>query len=261
MAAIYEPKGMAREYAALACNLYRGCMHGCTYCYAPSCLRMEAGEFWAGSVPRKDILQALAKDAPKYAGGPEPVLFCFTSDPYQPNESEHETTRKALTIMRDARCRFQVLTKGGLRATRDIDLFQQAGGIFGTTLLFTEDSDRREWEPGAASVEKRIAALAQFHEAGVRTWISIEPVVYPEQALELIRDLSPWVDEWRVGKLNHHPHAATVDWHDFARKAVEALGESGRDYMIKDALRPFLPPGSPVRHYVSGQVQHRQHRQ
>jgi hypothetical protein len=208
---------------------------------------MEAGEFWAGSVPRKDILQALAKDAPKYAGNPEPVLFCFTCDPYQPNEAEHQTTRKALAIMRDAKCRFQVLTKGGLRATRDIDLFTSGGGVFGTTLLFTADADRAEWEPGAASVADRVEAIRRFHDAGVRTWVSIEPVVDPDQALELISVLNPWVDEWRVGKLNHHPHAATVDWHDFARKALAALGESGRDYMVKDALRPFLPPGSPVR--------------
>jgi len=41
MAVIYEPKGMALEYAPLACNLYRGCQHGCRYCYAPNCLFMS----------------------------------------------------------------------------------------------------------------------------------------------------------------------------------------------------------------------------
>lgn len=251
MTAIYEPRGMAREYAPLACNLYAGCLHGCRYCYAPACLHRAPEDFWSGSTVRPSILEALAKDAPKYAAGGEPVLFCFTSDPYQPNEAEHQTTRAALTIMAGAGCRFQVLTKGGLRATRDIDLFSGDTGVFGTTLLFTKDADRAEWEPGAASVADRVEAIRRFHDAGVRTWVSIEPVIDPSQALELIAILNPWVDEWRVGKLNHHPHAKDVDWAAFAARAIRALEDSGRDFMVKDALRPYLPQGAKQKRHAS----------
>jgi hypothetical protein len=42
MKIIYEPRGAAREYSPLAANLYRGCIHGCKYCYAPACLRLPA---------------------------------------------------------------------------------------------------------------------------------------------------------------------------------------------------------------------------
>ena len=247
MAAIYEPKGMAREYSPLACNLYRGCLHGCRYCYAPRCLRMEPEQFWAGSTLRATVMDDLAREAPRYAHG-QPVLFCFTSDPYQPNEDG--ATRQALLTMTDARCNWQVLTKGGTRATRDIDLFVRSRAVFGTTLLFTDDADRRQWEPNAATVEDRIVAIAQFHDAGVRTWLSIEPVVDPDQALDLVAQLAPIVDEFRVGKLNHHPQAATVDWTAFARRLVPLLEDSGRDYMIKDALQPYLPAGAPTRRYA-----------
>jgi len=247
MAAIYEPKGMAREYAALACNLYRGCLHGCTYCYAPACLRMASEVFWATSVPRKGILRDLQREALRYAQQSEPVLFCFTSDPYQPNEDG--TTGEALRIMAQAGCPFQVLTKGGTRALRDLALFHQVGAAFGTTLLFTDDRDRREWEPNAASVDDRVAAIAAFHEAGVRTWVSIEPVIDPDQAVELVGQLAPIVDEFKVGKLNHHQHAATVDWYAFTTRVVAALQASGRDYMLKDALHPYLPKGAPTKRH------------
>jgi hypothetical protein len=220
---------------------------------------MKPEQFWAQSTLRIDVLNSLEREARKHAAAGVPVLFCFTSDPYQPGEDG--STRTALQSMIRAGCQFQVLTKGGTRALRDLACFQAMTRrgeehigtcAFGTTLLFTDDADRREWEPGAASVEDRVKAIKAFHAAGIRTWVSIEPVVNPAQAVALIDELSPWVDEWRVGKLNHHPHAKTVDWYAFAASAIRALEDSGRDYMVKDALQPFLPQGSPTRRYAHG---------
>lgn len=272
MAAIYEPKGMAREYAPLACNLYTGCLHGCLYCYAPDCVRQTPQAFHASSEPRKDILAQLEKDAATLGstdGGlfDEPkakderrVLFCFTSDPYQPNEAEHGTTRRALEIMHRAGLNFQVLTKGGIRAIRDFDIMQAAGAHFGTSLCFNDDTVRAKWEPNAASVSRRLAAVAQAHDLGIRTWVSIEPVIDPAQALALIDVHSDIVDEWRVGKLNHHAHAASIDWSAFAGALTEALEASPSDYMIKDALHKFLPQGAPTRRYAAGIPGREEHR-
>lgn len=246
MQAIYEPAGAAREYSPLACNLYKGCSHGCRYCYAPACLRMKPDEFWAGGSPRPGVLAQLAKDAPKHRSG-KPVLFCFTSDPYQPHEDG--TTRQAIRVLKDAGVSFNVLTKGGRRACRDIDLYRR-GDAFGTTILFTRDEDRRQWEPNAAPVADRIETIRRFHEAGVRTWVSIEPVIEPAQAVAVVTNLAPIVDEFRVGKLNHHAVAASVDWTTFARDVIGALDASGCDYMVKDALRPFLPHGAPTSRYA-----------
>ena len=85
MKAIYEPKGAAREYAPLACNLYRGCVHGCKYCYVPGVLRMSKAEFHAESRTRPGILEALERDAKQLEGDPRPVFLCFTCAPWQHN--------------------------------------------------------------------------------------------------------------------------------------------------------------------------------
>lgn len=251
MQAIYRPRGAAYEYAPLACNLFAGCTHGCRYCYAPACLRMQPEVFWAGSKSRDGIVTQLGKDAAKLPVDAPPVLFCFTSDPYQPDDNLRRVTASALSAMQHAGRRFDVLTKGGTRALPDIDLFRTRGlGRFGTTLLFTRDTTRRQWEPNAASVEDRMDAIRRFHEAGVYTWVSTEPVIDPVQAVEVIQVTAPYVDEFRVGKLNHHPLAKQIDWFAFARDVAAVLEDCGRDYMVKDALRPFLPKGFPVTRYA-----------
>ncbi len=242
MAVIYEPRGMAREYAALACNLYTGCTHGCLYCYAPDCLRRTPADFHRQGAARANILKQLAKEALAYRDSAERVLFCFTCDPYQPEETG--LTRQALRIMVDAGAPFQMLTKGGSRACRDFDLYAYGRGWFGTTLVFTDDRDRAHWEPQAASVDDRIAALEEAHRQGIYTWVSVEPVVDPRQALALIAGLAPTVDEFRVGKLNHHPAASGVDWTAFGHEVYALLQDLGCNYLIKDSLARHVPPGA-----------------
>ena len=65
MNVIYEPKGRAKEYAPLACNLYMGCTHGCTYCYAPGCMHKTSQSWHGEAVPRKDVLSLFEKDVKK----------------------------------------------------------------------------------------------------------------------------------------------------------------------------------------------------
>lgn len=241
MPVIYTPRGMALEYAPLACNLYRGCQHGCTYCYAPNCLYMPRDRFHSSAEPRPGVIAALRKEAPKYRGTDQRLLLCFTCDPYQPAEEEHGITRQALEVLVEHDIPLQVLTKGGLRATRDFDLLQAGDGWFATSLVFLDDADRAYWEPGAASVQSRIAAIEQAHDLGLHTWVSVEPVVDPRQALELIRELTPVVDGFKVGRLNHHPLATQIDWRAFTVDLVDVLEATGREYLIKDSLQPYLP--------------------
>jgi len=241
MIAIYEPKGMAREYAELACNLYSGCAHGCLYCYAPACLHRHRDSFHFNVRPRDGIVEALRRQAPKYAGIKKRVLLSFTSDPYQPAEEREGLTRQALEILVEHHIPFQVLTKGGVRAVRDFDLLETADGWLATTLIFTEEASRVEWEPNAAPLQSRTEAIQEAHCRGIRTWVSVEPVIDPMQALELIERLNPWVDGWKVGKLNHHPAAREVDWHDFATQVSVMLERSGKEYLIKESLQPYLP--------------------
>lgn len=238
MNAIYEPRGMAREYSPRACNLYKGCEHGCTYCYAPAATFTDRDQFAAGTTLREGIMDALAKDARKYGADCPRVLFCFTSDPYQPNLNA--PTRDALTICQRHGVPVQILTKGGIRACRDFDIMARMDAWFGTTLAWTADEDRAAWEPNAATVEDRIAAIEQAAALGIPTWVSAEPVIDPKQVIDLIRYGLP-VDYWKVGKWNHDRRAVDIDWNTFAVSAVKALEETGRSYYIKDELAKHLP--------------------
>ncbi|MEN6548033.1 MAG: hypothetical protein ABFE07_18500, partial [Armatimonadia bacterium] len=116
-----------------------------------------------------------------------------------------------------------------------------SGGWFATSLVVLNDSERQYWEPGAASVNSRIEAIQKAHDLGIHTWVSVEPVIDPKQALDLIRELSPIVDGFKVGKLNHHPHAKLVDWRAFTQNLIHVLKATGREFLIKDSLKPYLP--------------------
>jgi DNA repair photolyase len=255
MSVIYEPQGRAREYAALACNLYRGCGHGCTYCYAPSATFTKRQEFY-NAKPRKDILSRLEADAAAMSmlGQTGQVLLCFTCDPYQPLDDELQITRQAIEILHAYGFGVCTLTKGGYRALRDLDLFT-AKDAFATTLTFIDTKDSRIWEPRAADPGERMSTLAQFNEQGIPTWVSLEPVIDPAQSLQIIARTHEYVDLYKIGTLNHHRKAKEIDWHTFGHAAMdllrvwgyvrihdpdEAAGIKYPSYYIKDDLARFL---------------------
>ena len=238
---IYETKGRAREYRELACNLYTGCDHGCVYCYAPDVLKRDRKIYHAEPGPRKDILRKLRNDAAWYAerGEQRQILFCFSCDPYQHLDEECQLTRQAIQICHDAGLHVCVLTKGGSRALRDLDLFTPQDA-FAVTLTTLDASESKRWEPGAATPEDRINALSQFHSAGIPTWVSLEPVLNPETVYEIIRQTKDVVDEFKVGVLNYHPQANKIDWLQFAIEVRKLLDSLGCRYYLKHDLRKYL---------------------
>ena len=237
MRAIYEPRGAAAEYAELACNLYRGCGHGCRYCYAPACLRMTAAEF-ARPAPRRGIIEALLFDAATMAGDERDVLLCFTCDPYQPLDATEELTRQAMSILAANNLRPRVLTKNPMAAIRrDADLLAEAGAVLGTTLAWTAADDCRRWEPHAPPPAERAEAIRLARDCGLRTWLSVEPVIDADQAIEVIRTLGREVDEVKVGKLNHNRAVEErTDWTTFCRRAVATLAKGPAAWYIKNDL-------------------------
>lgn len=238
---IYLTAGRAREYRELACNLYAGCDHCCTYCWAPDVLRQDRTRFGA-PVPRADILRKLRRDAAGYGGVGEDrqILFSFSCDPYQHLDERLQLTRSAIGICHDSGLSVCVLTKGGTRSLRDLDLFTPADS-YACTLTLLDDAQSREWEPEAALPGDRIAALREYHAAGIPTWVSLEPVIDPDQTLEIIRATASIVDQYKVGMLNYHPAAKRIDWHTFGRDVLAALRDAGARYYIKQDLRRYLP--------------------
>lgn len=242
---IYTPAGRAREYGDLAANLYEGgCPHRCAYCYVPSALHVTR-EGWQmqETRPRPNILERLAADlksVQKTRPG-ECIFLCFTCDPY-PAGIDTTMTRRAIELIHELGLGVKILTKGGMRATRDFDLLGPMDW-FGVTLTLRRLGDALQWEPNAARPFDRLSALIEAHTRGIRTWASLEPVIYPEQTLEMIRMSYRFVDVYKVGKLNHHPHAKTIDWRKFGLEAIELLEKLGKQYYVKADLRRYLPEG------------------
>jgi DNA repair photolyase len=238
MSIIYEPAGKAREYCDLAANLYAGCSHGCSYCYAPAALRRKPEAFHQAAA-RKDVIRQIEKEAPAYAG--REVHLCFTCDPYQPIEAEHRLTRQTLDLFTRHQVRARVLTKGGSRCLQDLPQLRANGAAVGATLTFLSPADSARWEPGAATPGDRLLALAELKRHGIETWASLEPVIDPVQTLAIIRRYHRFIDTFKVGKWNHAADAKAIDWEKFAREAVALLDSLGARYYIKDDLRQYLP--------------------
>jgi DNA repair photolyase len=240
---IYEPKGRAREYAALACNVYSGCDHACIYCYAPSALHKYRENFIIPSV-RKNFLENVEKESANIKTN-ERVLLSFTCDPYQKFDEKEMVTRETIKILKRNGIAIQVLTKGGSRALRDIDLFDKKDA-FATTLTLLNKGHSEKWEPGAAFPHDRIETIKQFHNAGITTWVSLEPVLNPDSAIEIIKQTCEFVDLYKVGKLNYHPLAKSIDWRKFANDVIQLLDSIGKAYYIKNDLRAHIIQSTPA---------------
>lgn len=241
MNVIYEPKGRAREYSELACNLYMGCTHGCRYCYAPACMRTSSKKWHSIAKPRKNIIELFEKDARKLRGDSRRILFCFLSDPYQPLERKERLTKQALGIVYKYGLKSQILTKGSADLIQDdLELMKKTDTHLGITLSYVDDQKRKEWEPNASTVSERLEILKRAHKAGLYTWVSLEPVIDPDQALSLIRKAHKYVRFWKVGKLNHmKEYERTINWQKFLYDTETLLKKYKANYYIKNDLRAF----------------------
>lgn len=241
MSVIYKPRGKAREYSPLALNLYLQCTHGCKYCYAPSAIQKKREAYFALPQPRKNVLEGLQRELMKNAPK-EQVLLSFIGDVYSETSDNNRTTREALEMLNAHHVPVAILTKGGNRCLKDIDIFKAFGEHIqvGATLTFLDEKKSLEWESGAASPEERLGVLKTLHEAGIKTFVSFEPVIEPEESLKLIeRTLEDGsVDVYKIGKINNYQGIdKKIDWNDFLGKALAMLRNTGKHIYIKHDLR------------------------
>lgn len=248
---IYAPAGQAGEYAPLATNPYRGCGHACAYCYVPAVLRITRPEFDAGAFPRPGFIEALTKDARKYqaAGITEQVMMSFTTDPYHPGDNT--LTRQVIEVLQAHGLGVCTLTKGGTRALRDLPMFRPDRDAFASTLTSLDDAFSLKWERGAALPGDRIAALKAFHEAGVFTWVSLEPTLNTDSSLEIIRATHRFVDLYKIGRANYLPITKSTDWEDYTHRIVNLVQLFGVKHYIKHDLQPYLPAGYHNPRYIA----------
>jgi hypothetical protein len=200
--------------------------------------------FDSGANERPGFLANLAKDAKKYAGAgiTEQVMLSFTTDPYHPGYNE--LTREVLKVLHAYNMGFCTLTKGGSRALRDIDLFDQKRDAFACTLTSLDDAFSAKWERNAAPASDRIETLRTFHDAGIFTWVSLEPTIDTEASKEIIECCHPWVDLWKIGRANYLGEITkTTDWQAYTEDMLDIVHRLGIAAYFKKDLQPYLPEG------------------
>lgn len=107
----------------------------------------------------------------------------------------------------------------------------------GATLTCSDAVSSRMWETNAPVGKERIEALMQAKRQGIKTWASLEPVIYPEQTLQILRDSSEFADHVMIGKINNHPRERQIYWPDFINKAVSIIEKLGIKAYLKRDLR------------------------
>lgn len=165
-------------------NPYRGCEHGCIYCFA------RPGHAWLGHSPGLDFERLLyAKTAApallreafaKRAYRPEPIGLGVVTDAWQPLERELRITRALLEVFVECRHPVLVITKASL-IERDVDLLAELASqdlVTATITITTLDHDlARRLEPRATAPARRLRTLETLAKAGIPTRLSLSPVI------------------------------------------------------------------------------------
>ena len=161
--------------------------------------------------------------------------MCFGTDPYCRTDVDLGLTRAALRILGSNRVPVSVLTKGGLRCLRDLDVFRRFGEhiMVGATL-----TGHDELEPGAATNDERLRVLCELYDHLVPTWASFEPVIDPDRSLEYLRRAAPVCRLVKIGKINNWSGCddKALDWSGFLREAIAICDAAGCRYYVKNDL-------------------------
>ncbi len=171
-------------------DTYVGCEHYCYYCYALP----QAETDWSKEVLiYNDIVDQLSKELASIP--PQTIYMGYQTDPYQPCEAEHRQTRKVLELFLKKGFSASILTKSDL-VIRDIDIFKEMNNAaISVSVAFNDNQTRRLFEANTIDTEKRIEALRQLKEAGVRTGALLCPIVpYITDAIQMIDLLEPYAD-------------------------------------------------------------------
>ena len=165
-------------------NCYRGCIHGCTYCFSRPTheyLGYGAGtDFDRKIIAKVNAPELLRSELMKPSWKGDEIVFSFTSDPYIPLEASYKLTRRCLEVCAEFRQPIGVITKSAM-IRRDIDLLQDISknahlGVF-FTIPFVDVASARAVEPYAPLPEARFHAMSDLADAGITVGIGIAPVI------------------------------------------------------------------------------------
>jgi DNA repair photolyase len=179
--ALNPVKGMPFNWTL---NPYRGCTHGCHYCFARRYhvqFEMNTGDEFASMIlVKRNFIEVLQKELDHPSWTREYVAFGTATDPYQPIERHYRLTRRALETLARGRTPIGLITKGPM-VVRDRDVLAELSRAAGCTIYMsvpTVDEDAwRALEPGTAHPLQRLRAVRELSDAGVNAGVLMAPIV------------------------------------------------------------------------------------
>ena len=206
-------------------NPYRGCEHGCVYCFArPShaYLNLSPGlDFETKIFAKRDAAAVLRKDLSKPGYQPKPIALGINTDAYQPTEKRHKITRQLLEVLLECKHPVSLLSKSAL-IERDIDLLKEMAKyhLISTAISITS-LDRNlsnSLEPRAADPARRLRTVRTLSEAGIPTSIMMAPIIpaINDEEIESVLSASAQAGARSAGyvvlRLPHELKTVFTDW-------------------------------------------------
>jgi DNA repair photolyase len=169
---------------SISLNPYRGCEHGCIYCFARpthAYLGLSPGlDFESRIYAKVNAPELLAREISKKSYVPEPIALGVNTDAWQPVERDLRLTRRVIEVLHDRHHPFAAITKSSL-IERDLDLLApmaERGQVMAAITITTLDAGiARTLEPRAASPARRLRTIRTLAQAGVPVGVSIAPVI------------------------------------------------------------------------------------
>ncbi|EEE06009.1 PA0069 family radical SAM protein [Burkholderia multivorans] len=169
---------------SVSLNPYRGCEHGCIYCFARpthSYLGLSPGlDFESRIYAKINAAELLEREISRKSYVPEPIALGVNTDAYQPVERDLRITRSVIEVMHDRGLPFAAITKSSL-IERDLDLLApmaERGQVMAAVTITTLDADlARTLEPRAATPARRLRTIRALRDAGVPVGVSIAPLI------------------------------------------------------------------------------------
>ena len=216
-------------------NPYLGCQTSCRYCYARLFMRRYSGhkEPWGEFVDVKvNAPELLRKQLERAKKGT--VWISSVCDPYQPLEAKYKLTRRCLKELLEKQFPVNIQTKSKL-ALRDLDLFERFETIdVGFTITTDDERLAKLFEPMASPVKDRIDALQRIHEAGIRTFAFIGPLL-PGNPEKLVERLEGKVDYVYIDRMNY---VSTIrgfyGYHGLKEALTDRFFSGNKDRLIRE---------------------------